>query len=235
MFKQNYINLAKNVLQSIRNKSVEESLKTSKTLLQEIFGKSFTEAIDKNGILRFNSLKGPEENVQYWGLLYENAPQSGVYENFSLVLFPDNTENPSQLLLCYGIGTGGITDDAEWLGVPWVKRSINLLLKLIKKESWNVANTATFVKDDITDEYTAIPETIKSNLGNFSNYIELWRKYGKHLPSVCVIEPNDNGAKAFLSHLILYSKFRDWPLRKEFQNVWENSLLPNFDTSSTKI
>jgi len=227
MFKQNYINLAKNVLQSIQNKSVEESLKSTKTLFQEIFGKSFTEGIDKNGILRFNSLKGPEENVQYWGLLYENAPQSGVYENFSLVLFPDNTENPSQLLLCYGIGTGGITDDAEWLGVPWVKRSINLLLKLIKKESWNVANTATFVKDDITDEYTAIPETIKSNLGNFSNYIELWRKYGKHLPSVCVIEPNDNGAKAFLSHLILYSKFRDWPLRKEFQNVWENSLLPS--------
>lgn len=227
MFKQSYINLAKKVLESVQKKSIEESLKSTKKLFEEIFGKNFTEEIDKNGILRYNSLKGPEENVQYWGVLYENAPQSGVYENFSLVLFPDNTENPSQLLLCFGIGTGGITDDAEWLGIPWVKRSIDLFLKLIKKEGWNVENTATFVKDDITDEYTPIPEIIKSNLGNFSHYIELWRKYGKYLPSICTINPNDNGAKAFLSHLILYSKFRDWPLRREFQNIWEGSLLPS--------
>ena len=27
--------------------------------------------------------------MPYFGILYENAPTSGVYENFSLVLFPD--------------------------------------------------------------------------------------------------------------------------------------------------
>jgi len=227
MFKQKHISLAKDVLKSIQDKNAEESLKNTKKLFEEVFGKSFAEKIDKNGILRYNSLKGPEENIRYWGILYENAPQSGVYENFSLVVFPDNTEDSIQLLLCYGIGTGGITDDAEWLSVPWVKRSIKLLLKFIKKKGWNVNNTATFVKDDITDEYTSIPETVRSNLGNFSEYIELWRKYGKYLPSVCVITYNDNGAEAFLSHLILYAKFRNWSLRKDFQNIWDNNLLPS--------
>ena len=159
-------------------------------------------------------------------MLYENAPQSGVYENFSLVVFPDNKENPEQLLLCYGIGTGGITDDAEWLEIPWVRRSIKLLLRFIHNEGWNVENTNTFVKYEITDEYSEIPDTIKNNLGNFSDYTELWRKYGKYLPSVCVITPDDKGAEAFLSHLILYAKFRNWPLRKDFQYILEYKLLP---------
>ncbi len=227
MFKQRYIESAKKLLESIKNKNAEESLVNTKKLFEDIFGKRSAEEIDKNGILRYNSLSGPEDNIQYWGVLYENAPQSGVYENFSLVIFPDNIENPAQLLLCYGIGTGGITDDAEWLGIPWIKRSIKLLLKFINNENWNVENTVVFVKDDVTDEYSEIPDVIKSNLGNFSDYTELWRKYGKYLPSVCVIRPDHKGAKAFLSHLILYAKFRNWPLRKDFQEIWEHALLPN--------
>jgi MoxR-like ATPase len=227
MFKQKHVELAKQLLESIKLKNAEQSLENAKQLFEEVFGKRFADEIDKNGILRYKSLSGPEENIHYWGVLYENAPQSGVYENFSLVLFPDNADNPLQLLLCFGIGTGGITDDAVWLGVPWVKRNIKLLLELIKRNSWNVNGTEVFVKDDITDEYSDIPDIIKSNLGNFSGYIDLWRKYGKYLPSVCVINPDDKGAKAFLSHLTLYAKFRNWPLRKDFQEIWENRLLPD--------
>ena len=142
-------------------------------------------------------------------------------------MFPDNEETPEQLLLCYGIGTGGITDDAEWLGIPRVKRRIKLLLDFTNKKGWNVENTRIFVKDDVTDEHSEIPNSVKSNLGNFAEYTELWRKYGKYLPSVCVITPDDNGAKAFLAHLILYATFRKWPLRRAFQNIWNQELLPN--------
>ncbi len=227
MFKQKYVELAKQLLESIKLKNAEQSLENAKQFLEVVFGKRFADEIDKNGILRYKSLSGPEENIQYWGVLYENAPQSGVYENFSLVLFPDNTDDTTQLLLCYGIGTGGITDDAEWLGIPWIKRSVKLLLRLIKRKSWNTEGTEVFVKDDITDEYSDIPDIIKSNLGNFSDYIELWGKYGKYLPSVCVINPDEKGAQAFLSHLVLYGKFRDWPLRKDFQEIWEKQLLPD--------
>ncbi len=226
MFKAKHIYLGKQLLNSIKIKSAEQSLENTKQLFEEVFGKRFADEIDKNGILRYKSLTGPEENIQYFGILYENAPQSGIYENFSLVLFPDSTESPSQLLLCYGIGTGGITEDAEWLGIPWIKRTIRLLLKFIKKEQWHAEGTEVFVKYDVTDEYSEIPDTIKTSLGNFSDYIELWRKYGKFLPSVCVIEPNEKGAQAFLSHLLLYAKFRNWPLRKEFLGILENELLP---------
>ena len=157
MFKQTHVELTRKLLESIKFKNDELSLKNAKQLFEVVFGKRFADEIDKNGILRYKSLLGPEENIQYFGILYENAPQSGVYENFSLVLFPDNTDNPQQLLLCYGIGTGGITDDAEWLGIPWIKRSIKLLLKLIEKKGWNTNSTKIFVKDDITDEYSNIP------------------------------------------------------------------------------
>jgi len=225
MFTQKYVKPAKQLLESIKFKDTEQSLKNSRQLFEMVFGKRFADEIDKNGILRFNSLNSSD--VPYWGLLYENAPQSSVYENFSLVLFPDNTNDPTQLLLCYGIGTGGITDDAEWLGIPWVKRSIKLLFKSIKEKAWNAKDTEIFVKNDLTDEYSDIPDIIKSNLGNFSDYIKLWKKYGKYLPSVCVINPDDHGAQAFLSHLILYAKFRNWPLKKCFQEILENKLLPS--------
>jgi len=227
MYDKKIIGRTKDVLSSILEKNSGESLEKTKSLFTEIFGKRFADEIDKNGVLRYNSLSGPEENIQYWGVLYENAPQSGVYENFSLVLFSDNTEKPEQLLLCYGIGTGGITDDAEWLSNPWVKRSIKLLLRSIKKDKLNVEGTEVFVKDDIVYEYTEVPDTIKNTLGNFSDYIELWRKYGKYLPSVCVIKPDNYGAKAFLNHLLLYSKFRNWPLRKKFQEFLDDELFPH--------
>ncbi len=125
------------------------------------------------------------------------------------------------------LAQGGITDDAEWLGIPWVKRSIKLLLKLIKRDNLNVRDTEVFAKDDVTDEYTKMPDSIKNNLGNFSEYTELWRKYGKYLPSVCVIKADNKGAEAFLDHLLLYSKFRNWPLRKEFQEILDRKLLPD--------
>ncbi len=219
--------ITKELLVEILSKNPSPSLDKAKLLFNCIFGKRFSDEIDKNGVLRYNSLSGPEENIKYFGVLYENAPQSGIYENFSLVLFPDNKETPEELLLCYGIGTGGITDDAEWLGTPWIKRSIELLLKLVKRENLNVEKTEIFVKDDITDEYTEIPDSIKIKLGNFSSYPNLWNKYGKYLPSVCVIKPDDNGVKAFLNHLLLYAKFRNWPLKKQFQEILDSQLFPS--------
>ncbi|RLF31716.1 MAG: hypothetical protein DRN07_06615, partial [Thermoplasmata archaeon] len=188
MFNSEEIGLTQNLLQAILDKDSQKALDESKVLLDEIFGKRFSNEVEKNGILRYNSLAGQEENIQYWGLLYEGATTSGVYENFSLVAFPDNTDNPTQILLCFGIGTGGVTDDASLLGIPGINRSINALLKFIKREGWLVDGTRAFVKDDLTDDSTPLPKEIIDKLGNFSSYGSLWKKYGKYLPSVCVIE-----------------------------------------------
>jgi len=226
MFGNDEIQLAQNLLGRIIEKNPEESLVKTKELLEVIFGKRFSDGIEKNGILRYKSLAGQEDNIQYWGLLYEGATASGVYENFSLVAFPDNTENPTQILLCFGIGTGGITDDANLLGIPGVKRSINSLLNFIKKENWLVGGTRTFVKDEIMDEITSIPKEIINNLGNFSDYDALWKKYGKYLPSVCVITNNESGAKAFLSHILLYGHFREWSFKSNYSKIVEDKLIP---------
>ena len=219
-FKSNTLRLAENVLRSVLDKNEDEVLTHVKNLFREIFGKNFSESIENNNLLRYKSLGGDKGNIPFLGFLYENAPQSGIYENFSLVLFPN--KNTSQILLAYGIGTGGITDDAEWLSQPWVRRSIQLLLKLIEKHQWNVVDTKSFVKEDITDEVSSIPDVIKNHLGDFYDYDELWKKYGKFLPSVCVVEADENGAKAFLAHLLLYSNFRGWPLKKDYREILEN-------------
>jgi len=218
------IKLTKELLKSIQEKNYDNAKENAKLLFKEIYWENFAEEIDKNGILRYKSLSGPEENIPYFGILYENATLSGMYENFSLVVFPDNKKE--QLLLCYIIGTGGITDDAEWLGIPWVKRSIRLLLKYIKKKKLTIEGTEVFVKDEITDEYTEIPDSVKKNMGNFSDYSQLWRKYGKYFSSICVIGSEDKGAEAFLYHLLLYSRFRNWPLRKKFQNIFDQKFFP---------
>jgi len=226
MFGSEEIKLAKNLLQAILDKDAKNAKNESKALLGKIFGKNFTKEIENNGVLRYNSLKGQDVNIQYWGLLYEGATTSGVYENFSLVAFPDNTDNPTQVLLCFGIGTGGITDDASLLGIPGVKRSISSLLKFLNRENWLVKGTRTFVKDDIADDTTRIPKEIISKLGNFSEYNPLWKRYGKYLPSVCIIENNDEGAKAFLAHILLYGKFRGWSFINGYKKTIENNLFP---------
>ncbi len=107
VFNVKIIESTKNLLKKILEKNSKWSLKNTKQLFKEIYGKRFADEIDKNGILRYNSLRDSDENIQYWGVLYKNAPQSGVYQNFSLVVFPDNTKNPEQLLVSYGVGTGG--------------------------------------------------------------------------------------------------------------------------------
>lgn len=226
MFDSKEIGCAQKLLQAILKKKHQDALSESKSLLGEIFGKRFSDEIENNGVLRYKSLIGQEENIQYWGLLYEGATTSGVYENFSLVAFPDNTDSPKQVLLCFGIGTGGITDDASLLGVPGVKRSINSLLKFVRRENWLINGTKIFVKDDLADESTSLPKEVISELGNFSNYDSLWRKYGRYLPSVCVVEKNDGGAKAFLSHILLYGKFREWSFKKKYGEMIENNLFP---------
>ena len=113
MFENKAINFAEALIQAILEKNSDEALKISKNLSNELFGKRFRDSIESNGILRYNSLKGPEDSIKYWGLLYEEASLSGVYENFSLVVFPDNENASQKALLSFGIGTGGITEDAE--------------------------------------------------------------------------------------------------------------------------
>ena len=41
-----------------------------------------------------------------------------------------------------------------------------------------------------------------------------------------MIEKNENGAKALLSHILLYGKFRDWNIKKNYSKLLENELLP---------
>ncbi|MCX7732713.1 MAG: AAA family ATPase [candidate division WOR-3 bacterium] len=229
MFTTDQKELARALLQAIINKDTNAALNTSKNLLGDIFGANFAKNSDANGILRFYSLLAGQsgENIPYWGLLYEGATLSGPYENFSLVAFPDNSESPTQILICFGIGTGGVTEDASLLTKPSVQRSIKLLLKLIKKYNWNIPGTKTFVKDNILDETERIPEDIISSLGKFSDYDALWKKYGKYLPSACVIENTEEGASAFLSHILLYGKFREWNIREGYKkNILDMKLIP---------
>lgn len=226
MFESKAIRLAEELIQAILEKNPDEALKCSKNLLNEIFGKKFCNEIDHNGILRYNSLKGPRDSIKYWGLLYEGASKSGVYENFSLVAFPDNQDQSEKILLCFGIGTGGITDDAELLNIPGVKRSVKSLLKFLDKQNWLTNNTRFFVKDELADESTNFPKEIISELDSFSEYDSLWNKYGKYLPSACVIENKDDCAEAFLSHILLYGKIREWNTLKKYREILENKLLP---------
>ncbi len=210
----------------------EKALDASKQLLDQVFARrSFAEGdIGKSGLLRYNSLKLGEENIPYWGLLSEGATTSQAYEGFSLVLFPgpvDNDSRPRELLVCFGIGTGGVTtEEALRLSVPWVRRSARAMLKYLEVQRWLKQGSKWFVKDDLTDDKSGVPEGVIEKLGAFSDHDALWRKYGRYLPTVCVVRLDDDGVAAFLSHLLLYGKFRGWEFKRESRDVLENGLLP---------
>lgn len=128
--------------------------------------------------------------------------------------------------MCFGIGTGGITDDINILSIPGVKRSIKSLMKFINEKKLIVENTKTFVKDDIIDDTSEIPIQIINELGDFSNYDYLWKKYGKFLPSLCIINNDENGAKVFLYHILLYGYFRGWNFKTKYREIINNQLFP---------
>ncbi|MEO0079970.1 MAG: AAA family ATPase [candidate division WOR-3 bacterium] len=227
MFKKGQIDSAKKLLSFIAARNHEEMVKASLELLREMFGQSVAENAENNGLLRHQSILRAKDHVSYWGILAQNAPLSGTYENFSLVVFPEEKDEPSQqLLLCFGIGTGGITDDAERLRMPWVSRYARSLLRLVRKNGWVVDGTRTFAKDDFADIQLPIDEPTINSLGNFANHESLWRAYSKYLPTACVISPDDKGAWVFLAHLLLYGKFREWKVLKAYYNIFHNELIP---------
>lgn len=229
MYDKETIKIATMLLEAIRKADPDRSFNVCTALFDLIFGKRFSDELKSNGILRYNSLAGGEDNIKYFGILYEGAAKSGPYENFSLVAFPfpEAQKSTNQLLLSFGIGTAGVTDDASWLATPNVKRSIKSLLQLSKMNGQIVPKSYTFIKDDIMDETSSIPSQSIAKFGDFETYRGLWQRYGKFLPSVCIIEANQNGAICFLNHLLLYGDFRNWNLKKHFRDIVDSKLKPD--------
>jgi hypothetical protein len=167
--------------------------------------------------------------VSYWGVLNENATTSGVYENFSLVVFPeagDGDEPSRQLLVCYGIGTGGITEDADRLRMPWVSRYARAMLRLLRQKGWLAVGAETFAKEDLADDRIPVDGPTIESLGRFAKYDGIWADYKRHLPTACVILPDADGAKALLAHLLLYGKFREWRVLSAYRNTMDFELMP---------
>lgn len=217
------LNDAIELLNAIKDKNQDSSKEKTEKVLSQLLDNR----VSSGYVIRYKSLNDPD--IPFWGLLREGAPESGIFYDLSLTLFPSNDKNSDQLLLCFGVGTGGINEDYELLKSPWVARAINLLFKLIKKNRWNVEGTETFIKSDLSDEYSSVPQDLMSRLGTFKDYKELWKRYGKYLPAICVINADEKGANAFLSCLLLYANFREWTLKKEHQENWKYNLFPELN------
>lgn len=75
MFEQEEIELTIELLNHILNRNSDGAFTSAKKLFELFFGKNFAREVENNGVLRHKSLTGPEDNIHYFGILYENAPR----------------------------------------------------------------------------------------------------------------------------------------------------------------
>lgn len=169
-----------------------------------IVGKMFQRVkIEEEEGLRINSL---DATPPFVGLINKSNPSSGSYGGMSLVFFP--CEN--QLLMCFGIGTAGISPDEKILTNNGHIRRLMAIRELFPR---------LWVKERPADLSKGVPRELKKDLNIFD---EVFRKYDNFLYSVYPIDDTcdeKENARVFLHHLVLYSVERGWQPKKSFEKL----------------
>jgi MoxR-like ATPase len=159
----------------------------------------------------------------YLGLVEYEEGSSGVYHDFSFVIFPESP-NGQSFVVSLGIGSQGFKNDYNLATYPGLRR---LFKKLINEKG--------YCKTDFSDIETSLPK-------KFIDLIEddyLKRsilKYKAVLP-VCQIvdapEGNEEEVKQIIAAFVAaYAKLRDWPSNNGHRKAVLEALKPFFETET---
>lgn len=172
------------------------------------FGAKPTSSDDKSYIERKNvSEDSFKDNGAYFGLIQPYEENSGVYHDFSLVIFPSMDNEP--WLLCLGVGSQGFKNDQELAYRPGLRR---LFSKLVDEDG--------FCKSDLSDTQTGLPNSIIGNpqLTHIRNTI----KRNSNVLPVCQIlsaPTSTEGKEKIAAFLAAYAKIRDWATNNNHRNA----------------
>jgi len=191
-----------NIRQFIKDKALEFGAKPD-----SVFNKPYVER-NNTGQEALN------DNGAYFGFIHPEEETSGPFHDFSLTIFPNETDKP--WLVCLGIGSSGFKNDYELSTFPGLRR---LFSKLVDENG--------FCKSDFSDIETSLPKSITGNpkLQHIRNTI---KKYKKVLPVCQIVDDpeSEKGKKIIAAFVAGYAKLRDWPRNNDHRKAISTALEP---------
>jgi hypothetical protein len=151
----------------------------------------------------------------YLGIVEFEEGNSGVYHDFSLVIFPSGTDARS-LIVTLGVGSQGFKNDYNLATYPGLRR-------LFKK----LTNERGYCKTDFSDIESGLPKKFIDLIE--SDYLKKSiQKYKEVLPVCQIVENSESGEgkKVIAAFVAAYARLRDWPSNKDHRKAVSEALEP---------
>ena len=197
------------ILEKVKNFVKEEAIR---------FGATYNpDERSKNSFLFRDNTKDLEQSA-FFGFVEPEEQERGPYHDFSLVIFPNNSDN--YWLIGLGVGTLGFKNDYNLALTPGLRRQF---LKIVNDDG--------YCKSNFADIETSLPtsfkkkeslEKLKKTLASYTNFI-----------SVTQILKNPLGEeekKIISAFIASYAKIREWPTNKTQRDA-VSAALKKFESS----
>lgn len=176
-----------------------------------------------NAIIRNNLLdEAFNDGKAYFGFISEDEETTGLYSDFSFVIFPDDKNNVQTCIVCLGVGSAGFKNDYQLASHPGLRRTF---LKL------NADDGMTFFKtsfDDIESTSSDLRNEIRANYPKLQTVVEKFRTV---LPASRIVDINqsDSFDKVIYTWLATYAKIRSWgtAAQKKYINKYLVENIPS--------
>lgn len=157
----------------------------------------------------------PNTPGAYLGLVEFEEGTSGVYHDFSFVIFPSD-EEAETLIVTLGIGSQGFKNDYNLATYPGLRRLFSRL-----------TNEKGYCKTDFSDIETSLPKKFIDLIE--SEYLKKSiQKYKEVLPACQIVDDpeSEEGKQIITAFVAGYAKLRDWPSNKDQRKAVSEALEP---------
>lgn len=152
--------------------------------------------------------------ANYFGFIRPEEPFTGMYSDFSLVVFTRG-ENPF-FFVSLGVGSQGFSNDYELASLPGVRR---MFMKLLDN------NGDSFCKPVFTDTESRsldLADYISENHQEFKPIVDI---YGQYLPVIrCLNSEKEDDLRVLDAWLATYAILRQWPTNKNHRKQIDDTL-----------
>ena len=178
-----------------------------------------------NTIVRNNlSSSSYADGTAFFGFLNSAEETSGIYSDFSFVVFPE--ENLGSAVVSLGVGSAGFKDDGVKATSPGLRRSFIQLRSTTEKVFFKTAF------DDISTTSYDLLKEIRENYPSLESVIETYKTY---LPASCIVsldeEHRDKSLEVVFQWLAMYAKMRNWGTKDQQKKI--SQILENVPTLSS--
>jgi 5-methylcytosine-specific restriction protein B len=199
---------------------IKEIVDFIKTEAERFGAKS--EANNKDFVFRDNTKKEAlDDNGAYFGFISPEEELAGVFHDFSLTIFPTDTELP--WVVCLGVGSGGFKNDYDLAATPGVRRLFSTFV-----------SDNGFCKTKFSDIETNLPKSFTNKVPHLKKTLQ---QYSSVLP-VCEIVNNptsDDGKKIISAFVAGYAKIRNWANNQTQRKAIDDSISAIKKTNYTNV